>query len=533
MSIQANSLVAVDADRANLFGHLVELGRLVRAPAVWRGPGGVWWGGVHSGRMWLGWTWLGPGWVFDEHARVVLAEEFERLLVDYRAADEARHHLELGGLVHRLRVGEQMGRLLWAVHRATLVAHSSVLTLPEPWLASAVWGTDRDARPQHWRGEVFHRLEAATWLHAAVQEDDGRPAFGAETVLLTHVGRLTGDDDVCDATCPGRDGPPHHHVRVTIGQGFLGILENYAVPGQSAGERLYDWSARHFREAGKTGRLVTVFLPAELAGSPGAPKFTPAQRGLLRAVTRELTRPPQPAGARQRPRVSASTALITASPRADVRRGNMLPDTAGRNTQPCSLLAEDQSYVGFNGNGVRRGLGYKLGSPKGWLTRAGYVQNDYRQFLSDLRAVAAPLDLVVVGLTSPGRDFLSLGQLWVLAQTPAGRSRLGNMHMRVYTAADWLGRWPAACGMAPSLPADQERAGEAALAQLGANMPLSRIAQDLGVDKSFLSKVVRGKKRCPSELLAKIRIWLERPQRQADLPDLATQSAGTIGVTSS
>src|SRR5262249_61492144 len=60
--------------------------------------------------------------------------------------------------------------------------------------------------------------------------------------------------------------------------------------------------------------------------------------------------------------------------RAEVRTGNRVPDIRGRHQVACPLLRTDGRYVSFNGNGLRRGLGYLIvGKKRGWLARCRYL----------------------------------------------------------------------------------------------------------------------------------------------------------------
>ena len=73
-------------------------------------------------------------------------------------------------------------------------------------------------------------LAGLTWLHVFEGPETAVPVLGRETALLTHTAdlRKSPDKDRCHENCPYRGGPRHHHFVVNIGQGFLGVLEQFA-----------------------------------------------------------------------------------------------------------------------------------------------------------------------------------------------------------------------------------------------------------------------------------------------------------------
>jgi hypothetical protein len=76
------------------------------------------------------------------------------------------------------------------------------------------------------------------------------------------------------------------------------------------------------------------------------------------------------------------------------------------------------------------------------LTALDYLRRGRRQvrrFLHDLDALAEPFGLVVAGLDPLTGDWLSLDDLQGLAHDQSGLCRLSACHLRIYTAADFLG----------------------------------------------------------------------------------------------
>jgi hypothetical protein len=308
-------------------------------------------------------TWLGRGWVFDPEMRELWPRRYDERRRNLEVADAHRHGQELDQVRKQLQLGRLAERLLWAIHLQVLSARSSAVLLPDDWFAGLVWG---GTRPRHWRQDLLRLLRALSWLHLGHWPGQTPPSWGCETALLTYTAdqRSDPDGDVCNETCPGRLGPPHHHYRVHIGQGFLGVLEQFAQPDSSGGIRAYhfpiggrqsQWPT--LRKVGRTGRLVSIYLPAKLGDPEICQSFSRQQHRFLQSLVRETTR----------------KRIKRGSPaEAEVVVGNRIPAFHGPQTVVCSLLDPSAPYVAFNGNGKRKGLGYKLTTPGGWLGKSGY-----------------------------------------------------------------------------------------------------------------------------------------------------------------
>ncbi len=137
-------------------------------------------------------------------------------------------------VVPKLQFGSVSERVFWAIHERLLQGKRSVIRIPDVWMATRVWGSEK--RPRHWRKTLCRAHESLCWLHLGAGSEDCRPDFGAETAVLTHAADLRGSpNDQCDVDCPLLGGPPHHHFLVNIGRGLLGVLE--AVPQVRKAER--------------------------------------------------------------------------------------------------------------------------------------------------------------------------------------------------------------------------------------------------------------------------------------------------------
>src|SRR5262249_26974875 len=159
-------------------------------------------------------------------------------------------------VVGRLRLGAHAERLLWVLHRRALEARSSVLRLPDHLLGEGVWGP-RTCWPRHWRQDLLGILQGLSWLHLAAWNEGGRPSLGADTALLHHVADLRGQSlDRCGEDCPGLGGPAHHHVLVNVARGFLGSLEQFALPEDGSGVRTYAFPVAGRRNLRATLRRV-------------------------------------------------------------------------------------------------------------------------------------------------------------------------------------------------------------------------------------------------------------------------------------
>ena len=362
-------LVLADMHCLEVFTLLGQPRRLFCAPQSWTDGDDVPWIATWGTSVVIGLTTLGPGWVWDEQILQdpERRQDYEERLETVLQAGPGRNHEALTEAVQELRLGGHAERLLWAIHRAVVAMRRSLLHLPDVYLAQAIWGSNRSAWPHDWHQVLGKVLKDLTWLHVADDSDDV-PAFGSETVLLTHAGDLRASaDDACPDDCPAHGSGRHHHFQIEVGPGFLGVLEPFAQVEEETGVRTYDFPARAKKgskkltlpKAGKTGRLVTVYLPAKLGEPAACKQLNERQHRLLQALVRETTR------ATRQPRQAITE--------AEVVSGNLVPNFQGRDLQSCRLLEPQGQYVGFNGNRRRRGAGYLLLSENGWLARAGYA----------------------------------------------------------------------------------------------------------------------------------------------------------------
>jgi hypothetical protein len=254
------------------------------------------------------------------------------------------------------------------------------------------------------------------------------------------------------------------------------------------------------RSVGRTGRLVTIYLPAILGEPDVCNTLSVSQQKLLRVITRELTR--------------ASKRRRGESVVPEIFEGNITPGLRRRSNLTCPLLSPDGRYLGFNGNKKRKGCGYYLLSPRGWLHRAGYSPESIEAFLDDLVGLSAPLGLIPVGIDVRNREIYDLNRMQALADSGSGRGTLKDVILRIYTAPDYLERWNGFFGWNSIQASEREPAGQIQLLELLAARDVSQraLANGIGVDPSFLNKLLNGKKSWPAPLLQRAVEWLSATQ---------------------
>jgi transcriptional regulator with XRE-family HTH domain len=481
-------------------------------------------------------TSLGPGWVFDPYARKQRSAELKVSRKKWREATPAQHGEQLHDLTNRLRFGPLSQRMLWAIHQLVLSCRQSVVRPPDCVLAVAIWGQDDQAWPRHWRKQLTTILEDLSWLHIAECPDSGIPSFGAETALLTHSSdlRSSPEDDYCGDECPARGGPRHHHYLINVGRGFLGVLEQFSVSDVDVGVREYEFPVRGksestLRRVGKTGNLVSVYLPAILGSPSVCSSFTHRQTMLLQAIIRETTRQ-----AKLKRRDYSD---------AEVVCGNQIPNpNQPRKSITCPLLESNENYVGFNGNKKRKGLGYRLCTLGGWLAKAGYDSSELPAFLNDLTILADRLGLIPVAIHRETLECMDASSMSTLVLTRQGQRVLDKMLLRIYAPANYIDRWN--CHFQwPQEPRSHTPNTSSDLGGLVEALKRRKISQrdfanGLGVDPAFVSKILHGKKPFPPALMAKAQTWVtsqplsQRPFSSGKLvvPAIAEHAASNLTV---
>jgi hypothetical protein len=448
-------------------------------------------------------TWLGSGWVFDPCGRRRRAEELNTRQRAMLSATPERHQQQLEAVIAQLRFGAMAERLLWVIHQQVLRLRSSLLCLPDFILADAIWGAERKL-PGHWRTDIINVFNGLTWLHVIKGPITESTVLGIDTAILTHVADLRGNAaDVCGEGCRGQSVKRHHHYLINVGRGFLGILEGFGQAEDDRGVRTYLFpvKGRHkqsssLRQAGKSGQLVSIYLPAKLGSRSACENLTLDQHRLLQAIVRETTR---------NTRAEGQSVL-----EAEVMQGNEIPSINGKTTLVCPLLSPDGTYVGFNGNKFLKRRGYLVTSPGGWLAKAGYSLDQPSAFFQDMAVLAHHLALIPVGIEG-GNHFLDLTQICTLTDSARGVNSLAHLHLRIYAPSDYLARWNQTFGWQdvihePQAANDPGLAVNLAIKEK--NVSQKQLAEGMGVDRSLLNKVLRGKRPWPEGWLDRATSWL-------------------------
>jgi hypothetical protein len=467
-------------------------------------------------------TWHNNPLLTDGAARDASLKEIRR---QQKAADQ-QDQRHLGQFARQLRLYSRAEQAFWLLYTAVRNQRSSTVVLPDETLAQAVWGGRR--RPKNWRQHLFDVLTSLSGLRVErlhITRGGWSPRLDLHSVAVASVKRLEATRvEVCQVPgCPLEGSRASHgHFMVQVGLGFLGVLENYAT-GSEDGTRRYDFAKTPSEEAGKKvraaqkeGALVTVSLPVKLFGRAAWSSLTAAQQRIIQALVREVTRPAGTAKPSQR------------DDGAEVIRGNRVPGGRRKHKVPCALLDPEGTYVAFNGNGVRRGQGYKIvgDGGKGWLWRCGYpvpkdlraLRQEIRQFLADLEAVAGILGLTVVG-RGGGRWWATLKSLRGIARRGHGDRTLAGYLVRVYGPPDYpdrLRRFLEVQGKMRIPKPDEaaEARGEAARTETAA--PFRLRMHEAGVTQRELAGHLGCSQQFVAQILGKRRAWPPGMQDKAD-----------------
>ncbi|HKB39481.1 MAG TPA: helix-turn-helix transcriptional regulator, partial [Gemmataceae bacterium] len=237
------------------------------------------------------------------------------------------------------------------------------------------------------------------------------------------------------------------------------------------------------------GVVSTALLPMVFGDCIG---LTTGQRGILRAILREITR----AGGRAR---------HDRPDRAHVFVDGRVQGTRSGVWFKCPLLASLPRAIGFNGNGRKHwGRGYRA---RTWVSRAGYAlpdgeqdfRNTLRSFLSDLAGMVGLLGIVPVGMFR--REVFGLEQLQEMARSGQEHElrKLRDLCLRFYAGADYLTDWRqmfaealAGPDRAAGPPPDEQVLDlRVAMRRLGITQ--TDLAAHLKRNRTFVNKLLRGK----------------------------------------
>ena len=121
--------------------------------------------------------------------------------------------------------------------------------------------------------------------------------------------------------------------------------------------------------------------------------------------------------------------------------GNNVARFSGPGTTECPYLQPLVNHIGFNGNGVRRGLGYKLTT---WAKKAGYEEDELARFTDDLGFLTDRLGFIAAAI-GPRGDWHRL--------CISRSQKLDDYHIRVYATGDCFDRWDTLFRLDPDIDA--------------------------------------------------------------------------------
>ena len=171
-----------------------------------------------------------------------------------------------------------------------------------------------------------------------------------------------------------------------------------------------------------------------------------------------------------------------------------------------SVERQAERYNVYGGNGVRKGLGYRVSTPGGWLAKAGYAAYEIQFFLNDLANLAERLHLIAVGIDIASSEFFGLNRMQNLAATEDGLGELKKLHLRIFASENSQQAWSTTFGWTETslafAKANVERIAELNAAILRERLSSRAVAMGVNTDPSFVNKVLKGKMPAPEELLA-------------------------------
>lgn len=417
----------------------------------------------------------------------------------------------------RVSLGRRSEQVLWLLYQAVRQQRSTMVVVPDVSLGTAIWGGS--PWPHNWRADVFDIIVSLTRVHLQVLRlaNGWQPRITAHAIPVASVQRMEHgrSGSICQREqCPLRgNGQPHGHLVVEVGRGFLGILSHY-LHGNDRGQQMLDLNrplsdeaTEAVTQAKRSGQLITVNLPLKIFGEAKWAELSFRQRGILSGLIREITRP---TGGRSRRSQRPDG--------ADVFQGMIVPGRRPKRLVPCPFLDSAASYVGFNGNGTRRGLGYCIVGKKGtgWLSKCGYrvparQAKVMRRFLNELAAVAELLGLVIGGFDPRSGRWSSLADMQTLARSHSGTQTLKSLWLRVYGPEDYYQRLrrhieergqltiPGPETLLDGQQGDAVDSSDIRQQLQQAGITQERLAAELGCSPQFVSSLLSGRRPWPRD----------------------------------
>jgi hypothetical protein len=132
-------------------------------------------------------------------------------------------------------------------------------------------------------------------------------------------------------------------------------------------------------------------------------------------------------------------------------------------------------------------------------------------FFRDLGVLADRLSLVPVGIDPGNLACVGLERMSAFASSPPGVTALRRVHLRLYAPADYLARWNQVFRWREEVLQGgfaRDPAAIVASALKEKVVSQKQLAAGMGVDRSLLNKVLRGKKPWPEGWLDRAVQWL-------------------------
>jgi len=353
------------------------------------------------------------------------------------------HQQRLNALSPSLHFSPRSEQVLWFLSLMMRLGRSYVLTIPDAMFKQLIWG-GHDA-PPNWRHEVFRLLASLSELRMQrlqLGSSGWVPRVTMYSVAVASVERLElsrGRRSCLYETCLLHNSSvPHGHFVVQVGRGLLGILDHFVR--RNGGTVSFDFRElegdleKQFSNVKGQDRLIQFHLPTKLFGPAKWSGLTPSHRRIIHALTREITRPRR----KRRSDRPDGAEIITCG---------RVPGRTVKIQVGCPLLCLGQRYVGFCGNGRRRGLGYGIIGRRGtgWLFKFGYrIPDDdrelarvMRQMFDDLAYIADIAGLVVAGFHPRENRWIGLPQMREMLRTQRSRQQLAEIWLRVFAPENY------------------------------------------------------------------------------------------------
>ena len=402
--------------------------------------------------------------------------------------------------VDRLRTTLSFGpiaeRVLWLIHHTVRDQRIPQLLLAKSIICEWIWGASQTRRSLQTLQQTLAslaKLRVGEW-----PDKDGTPPLEQSLPLFEQITKKADS------------------FEFVVDEGFLGSLEQFAV--EQDGQVTYEFPTRKkLRTLRVSQQLQDVYLPIYLGDFAVCKRFRPRQKRLFQAVVNELTYPPRTKDDSQK------KVTVRSLESAAIIAGDRVVGYGGKGVVECSCLEPLMNYVGFNGNGVRRGQGYKLVT---WMKKAGYSAGELRQFIEDLLVLCDELGLRVSGIGKGLDTWRSLSDIGVLAASGGlAQRKLDELHVRMYAKADCFESWNQFFrwhhNPEVTIAADQAEQTAGVLEKLrgvlhAKHLQQKQVAEELEVTKQHLSAVLTGKKSCSAGLRKRIQTFVASHAQPAD-----------------